>query len=227
MSLAKAPQGATKLEIEGVIKFRILRDDRASNFYDLEETKDELMTWLSVLRKIGWIGVDPKRYGGLGFGNLSFRIGSRRADGGQRSFVITGSQTGAISQFTKAHIATVSRYRLRDNLAWKTKGIDPSSESLTHAAVYEGRPNARVCFHIHCPTIWRARRRLKLPEVSDHIAYGTPEMSSAIRHLCRQQKVPFNQPIAMAGHEDGIVCFSNRAADGFAALIEAFRASTA
>ena len=214
------------MEREGVIKFNI---DTATHFhppYDVKHAQRQLVSWFTVFRKMGWLGLDPIRYGGLGYGNLSMRIGKRRADIGHRAFAITGSQTAALTSITDQHIAIVARYKVAEGQLWKMTGVNPSSESLTHAVIYDSAPQAKVCFHIHCPEIWSARSELNLPTVPSHIRYGTTEMSAAIRHLCIHEKVGFNRPIAMGGHEDGLLCFSDNPDQAFLSFIQAYRSLT-
>ena len=214
------------MDREGVIKFSLHTDHEVRVPHDLPKAQSEILGWCQVLKKMGWFGQDPHRYEGLGFGNISFRIGPRFATSGRRSFAITGSQAGARAQISKEDVALVSKYHLKQHTLWKAPGINPSSESLTHAAVYDGAPNARVCFHVHCPTVWQARHILGLPCIPISVRYGTPQMSAAIRSLCVRQKVGFDVPIAMDGHTDGLLCFSTTPERVFAALIQAYRASS-
>src|SRR5581483_9370224 len=48
-----------------------------------------LIAWRMILWRLGLIGLDPARYGGVGFGNVSARLpGARR---GQARFAISGT----------------------------------------------------------------------------------------------------------------------------------------
>ena len=72
---------------------------------------------------------------GVGFGNLSVR------DGATRSFYITGSATGGLPELTPADCVRVVEYDFAKNwLSYEGAAI-PSSESLTHAAIYESDPS--------------------------------------------------------------------------------------
>ncbi|MBE0437928.1 MAG: class II aldolase/adducin family protein, partial [Methylomicrobium sp.] len=54
-------------EQEGVIKFRF---DHQSRPIDQAISLSSLNAWRSILFKLGLIGRDPARYGGLGYGNI-------------------------------------------------------------------------------------------------------------------------------------------------------------
>jgi L-ribulose-5-phosphate 4-epimerase len=74
------------------------------------------------------IGVDPN---GIAFGNLSVR------DGATKKFYITGSATGGIPELAPANCAKVVTCDFERNQVRYEGSAIPSSESLTHAAIYE------------------------------------------------------------------------------------------
>ena len=85
-------------ETEGVIKFRFTR--RPGNPpTDVEVA--ELEGWRAILHRLNLVGLDPARYGGVGFGNLSRR--SREAPA--LEFLVTGSGTGARPRLEPADYA--------------------------------------------------------------------------------------------------------------------------
>ena len=91
---------------------------------------DELNKYRRKLLRLGTIGIDRN---GVGFGNLSVRNGATY-------FYITGSGTGKLPELTPADCARVVAYDFARN--WlQCEGLTvASSESLTHAAVYESDP---------------------------------------------------------------------------------------
>ena len=95
---------------------------------------DELNKYRRKLLRLGTIGVDAN---GVGFGNLSVR------NGATSRFYITGSGTGKLLELTPADCARVVAYDFARN--WlQCEGLTvASSESLTHAAVYESDPTHR------------------------------------------------------------------------------------
>ena len=184
-------------EQEGVIKFSL-------NFTPSEQSRQidvELHAWRALLHGYGLIGQVPHRYEGFGFGNLS----QREAIG----FSITATQTGGRQSLSDTDYAWVTAWSLEQNALSATGLTPPSSESLTHAAIYEAQPEVRFVFHIHSPDLWTDRAILELPETAAEIPYGTVEMALALKALAAN--LGDEGIAAMAGHEDGIVSWSKSA----------------
>ena len=184
-------------EQEGVIKFSL-------NFTPSEQSRQidiELHAWRALLHGYGLIGQVPHRYEGFGFGNLS----QRDAIG----FSITATQTGGRQSLSDTDYAWVTAWSLEQNALSATGLTPPSSESLTHAAIYEAQPEVRFVFHVHSPDLWTDRAILELPETAAEIPYGTVEMALALKALAANLGV--EGIAAMAGHEDGIVSWSKSA----------------
>ena len=184
-------------EREGVIKYRL--DYTAGDaLYDLDYRT--LTSWHRVFKQAGILGQDPKRYAGLGFGNLSQRL-----QGPQ--FLISGTQTGHLDALLPEHYAVVRQANIPDNRIVATGPVKPSSESLTHAAIYALHADIRFVFHGHSPDIWQARASLKMPETRASVPYGTPAMATEMKRLYETTGMTTTGIIAMAGHEDGIISF--------------------
>jgi len=185
-------QGVT--EQEGVIQFSYALDAGDTAIDDAQFSR--LAAWRSVLRDLQLLGEDPLRYGGFGYGNLSVR----HPDGG---FVITASQTSGLATLGRAQLVHITRADLADFRVQATGAMAPSSESLTHAMLYQADPRLNVVFHIHCPLIWRARDALGIPATAGDVPYGTPAMAQAVRSLLARES---HRPLlfATAGHEDGV-----------------------
>ena len=184
-------------EQEGVIKFSL-------NFTPSEQSRQidiELHAWRALLHGYGLIGQVPHRYEGFGFGNLS----QRDAIG----FSITATQTGVRQSLSDTDYAWVTAWSLEQNALSATGLTPPSSESLTHAAIYEAQPEVRFVFHVHSPDLWTDRAILELPETAAEIPYGTVEMALALKALAAN--LGDEGIAAMAGHEDGIVSWSKSA----------------
>lgn len=178
-----------------------------------------LSSWRTILHALRIIGQDPSRYGGAGFGNLSARIGAPTQPRGQRSFIITGSQTGTLSQLTLDQYVIVENYAAKTNRVTSHGRIAPSSESLTHGAIYDLGTHIRFVFHGHAPLLWRAAHRLKIPTTSSNIAYGTPEMAHEVARLFQSTPLSECRIFAMGGHEDGIVSFGKTAEEAGTVLV--------
>ncbi|MCX8049594.1 MAG: class II aldolase/adducin family protein [Methylohalobius sp.] len=87
-------------------------------------------SWRRVLFNLRLIGLDPSRYGGLAYGNVSQRLGGI-------SFVISATQTGGMAQLEPRHYCLVEHAELAANFILARGRYPPSSEALTHAAVYQ------------------------------------------------------------------------------------------
>ncbi len=194
-------------EQEGVIKFSYEFEKREK----VPKASWDLQVWRDLFVGYALIGQLPDRYGGFGFGNLSCRVGE--------AFSITASQTGGLKRPAAIDYALVHDWSLARNHLSASGVKEPSSESLTHAAIYESCPSVAFVFHVHSPMIWHARQQLGLPETSAEIPYGTVLMAQTLKSLARD--LGPDGIIAMAGHEDGIIAWSTTAM-GAGALI--FRA---
>lgn len=182
---------------EGVIKYQLV-------FRQAEPLVDHdysaLHHWHQQFKEAGILGQDPDRYNGLGFGNLSQRIQ-------KSSFIISGTQTGGLDQLTAKDYALVTLTDIPANRVEAQGQVKPSSESLTHAAVYAFDDNIQYVFHVHSPEIWNARSKLEIPETAAHIAYGTPQMADEMIRLYKSGLFAYGNILAMAGHEDGVIGF--------------------
>ncbi len=190
-------------EQEGVIKYELVfatADALRNHNYA------ELNHWHQVFKQAGLLGQDPHRYDGLGFGNLSQRLGDTE-------FLITGTQTGHLDQLQPEHYALVTAVEIPQNRVTGRGPIKPSSESLTHAAIYALHPDIKFVFHAHSPDIWQSRRALGIAETAKSIPYGTPAMASEMRRLYVATGMQTSGIIAMAGHEDGVISFAASAAE--------------
>jgi L-ribulose-5-phosphate 4-epimerase len=101
----------------------------------------ELNAYRRKLLDLGLVGLDPT---GVGFGNLSVR------DGATKNFYITGSATGGIQELTLTHCPKVVAWDFERNHVRYEGSVMPSSESLTHAAIYESDTSAGAVIHCHC-----------------------------------------------------------------------------
>lgn len=178
-------------EREGVIQYQI-QLERQPLQLDTRILKS-LNQWRAWLKMRAWLGQDAHRYQGLGFGNLSVRT----PDG----FLISASQTGALAALSSAEVSEVIEADPARNLVRARGQLAPSSEALTHAAVYQAQPLAQAVIHVHAPQLWQARHQLLYPQTCASIGYGTPAMAQAIGAYALQGE----RLIMMNGHTDGIL----------------------
>jgi hypothetical protein len=195
---------------EGVIKFHAAhtREPLAGQHRDLA---CKLVAWREVMGKLELVGQDPARYGGAGYGNVSARVGPPSLPRGKRAMLITGTQTGGIQKLGPAELCLVERYDYAENRVVSRGAVEPSSETMTHGAIYDLSPAIRFVFHAHSPVIWRAASALRIPTSDARVAYGTPEMAREVQRLYFGSALPALRILAMGGHEDGIIVFGESA----------------
>jgi L-ribulose-5-phosphate 4-epimerase len=169
----------------------------------------ELNRYRRKLLELGMIGVDAS---GVGFGNLSIR------NGATSRFYITGSATGRILELMPADYAKVVAYDFERNWLQCEGSTIASSESLTHAAVYESDPTACALIHCHDIKLWGALLD-KAPTTPKRVEYGTPEMAYAVRRLFEATDVEKRKIFVMAAHDGGLVTFGKDLQEAFGILM--------
>lgn len=169
----------------------------------------ELNVYRRKLLQLRVIGIDVN---GIGFGNLSIR------DGATSNFYITGSATGGKPELTPADCARVVAYDFKKNWLRYEGSTIPSSESLTHAAVYEADAKAGSVIHCHDSRLWAALLN-RAPTTSETVDYGTPEMADEVKRLFQVTDVQSRKILVMAGHEGGIITFGKDFEETFAVLM--------
>jgi L-ribulose-5-phosphate 4-epimerase len=206
---------------DGVIRFAALHRSRPLEPRTLGEPARALAAWRELLARLGLLGRDPARYEGAGFGNVSVRLGPCGAvPRGRRRFLVTGSQTGGVRVVTLAHLCVVERWDLAANQVESEGPLEPSSESLTHGAIYDMAPDARAVLHVHAPEVWRSARAIGVPLTAPGAANGTPAMAHEVQRLCREGAAAGGL-IAMGGHEDGVLAFGPAIETAGLALVRA------
>jgi len=182
---------------EGVIKYRLdFTPGPALPTVQLTE----LIAWQHIARQLGLLGRDPTRYGGLAYGNLSLRL----PNGG---FAISATQSADVENPGPEHYAQVSDWDCAGNRITAIGPAPPSSESLTHAALYDADPAIGCIIHGHAPTIWQRRVALHLTSTAPDVAYGTPAMATEVARLYRESDLAGHGTLAMGGHQDGVLAF--------------------
>jgi ribulose-5-phosphate 4-epimerase/fuculose-1-phosphate aldolase len=206
--------------VEGVVKF-VCGHTRAPLAESGLVRLPPLLAWRRILWRLGLIGRDPARYGGAAFGNVSARVPPFPGERGARRFVITCTQTGHLESAGAESMAVVETYDAERNAVTSRGPCEPSSEALTHGAIYDVDPRIRCVLHVHAPSLWRAAERLRLPCTPGHVPYGTPEMAFAVARLYRATDLATTRVLAMLGHEDGVVSFGRDEEEAGVALISA------
>jgi L-ribulose-5-phosphate 4-epimerase len=157
---------------------------------------EQLNVWRNKLYHLKLVGAYPN---GIGFGNISIRL-----DG--KNFLITGSATGNHQYLTNKHYTIVTSYNFAENTLTCNGPIQASSESLTHAAVYEANKDINAVIHIHSKSLWNRLLQI-IPTTSPTVEYGTPQMAMEIHRLFKETNLNSKKILVMAGHEEGIISF--------------------
>lgn len=201
---------------EGVIKFKCLWQEAALESLDLSE----LIAYRGKLFALNLIGVYDD---GIGFGNISQRLqnGSGAED---RRFAVSASQTGHLETVSPADFAVVTAYSVTENWVRCIGSKKASSESLTHAMIYELLPDARAVIHVHHNAAWsRLLESGTVPTTRASVPYGTPAMAAEMARLLEETDVSEGRILAMAGHEDGILAFGDSLQSAFNAITDSLR----
>lgn len=149
----------------------------------------------------------------IGYGNISIRCG----EPGQ--FLITGTQTGHIAKTTEEHYSLVTAYDIAANTVSCRGPVQASSESMTHAAIYELDTEIAAIVHVHSKSLWQ-RYLNDLPTTREDIAYGTPQMADEFRRLFEETAFRELGIAVMAGHEEGLISIGETLEQAAARVLE-------
>lgn len=181
-------------EIEGVVKYSLeftpsdIKIDK--EYQALEKCREDLYA-------LGLIGAYDD---GIGYGNISVKYNN------SNKFVITATQTG--------HLANLQcdDYSLVDDIDFKSfKTIasgksKPSSECITHGAIYNLDNQINAVIHIHNLTLWEYMIANNYLSTND-TPYGTIEMVEDVIDIYKDINPLTNNLFVMKGHHEGIVSF--------------------
>lgn len=181
---------------EGYIKFQCIQKELNVNIdQNLLQSLNENRTKLQKQHLIGMY------QDGIGYGNISMRHGKGN------HFYITGSSTGNLSMLLRKHIALVTSYSIELNIVNCSGITKASSESMTHAAIYESLNNVNAVVHIHSKELWDQYID-KLPTTDRHVEYGTPEMALELKEEIKKNGNKESAIIVMGGHPEGIISYA-------------------
>jgi ribulose-5-phosphate 4-epimerase/fuculose-1-phosphate aldolase len=190
---------------EGYIKFTCIHKEEKKLPIEVPE---ELKKVRDEMFKLGLIG----HYKDLnvGYGNISIKT--------PKGILISATQTGEIPEISENDFALVTNYDIDKNTVWCVGKKRASSETMTHAALYEADSSINAIIHVHNKTLWQKNLN-NLPTTDKNIPYGTPEMAYEMKRLYRQSAdVKKVKTIIMAGHEEGIICFGQSLKDASEAI---------
>jgi ribulose-5-phosphate 4-epimerase/fuculose-1-phosphate aldolase len=156
----------------------------------------ELIAWRDRLHQAQQIGFYPN---GIGYGNISIRLSPG-------TFAVSGTQTGHLATTTPDHYTVADGWDIDRNTLHCTGPIQASSESLTHAALYDYSAEIQAIIHVHNRDLWQ-RYQGVLPTTAATVPYGTPAMAYEMRRLLQEDNLAHERILIMAGHEEGVLTF--------------------
>lgn len=171
----------------------------------------------------------------VGFGNISQKRNYQNYFPTKKpQFVITGTQTGNIRNLSGEHYTRVIDYDI-DYFKISAMGpLDASSESLTHAAIYELNPAIGAVVHIHNEKIWDGMIKDNADATSKFIPYGTKEMALAVKDCISQTTHNMfirsgfydgkSQGIfVMKGHHEGVISYGPNLTTACHLILKAYK----
>lgn len=195
---------------EGIIKFTV-GTRRPGPPLALEDYQG-----IEVIRSSLWrqklIGHDD--HANVGYGNIS----RRRSHGG---FVISGTQTGHKEVLDGGDYVVVDGWDFSRNSVSCTGPCLPSSESLSHAALYQ-RPDVGAVIHVHCRKLWDVLIQAGALSTEDDIAYGSEALYRRLGELAGTV-VGLPLVIVTKGHQDGVFAAGTDLAEAYEAVIGMLR----
>lgn len=146
---------------------------------------------------------------GVGFGNISERFGPKHKleEGTDGLFIVSATQTGEPRNLpVETGYTLITGLDIAANRVTGSIGPQPpSSETMTHAALYRDKRVGAVA-HGHSQVIFDMADVLDLPCTPKHIEYGTPEMAEAIWDVYTRENVLEGRGIiVMKGHKGGVI----------------------
>jgi L-ribulose-5-phosphate 4-epimerase len=161
------------------------------------ESLSELIQQRDALRRLGLIGVYEN---GIGYGNISQRYNN------ENQFVISGSATGHLVNVSAAHFTLVTKVDIAKNTVWCEGPIIASSETMSHAVIYQECPEVQAVMHVHHLQLWKELLH-QVPTTNGSATYGSPEMAYSIINLLKNSNLRQQKIFVMEGHPEGIFVF--------------------
>ncbi|MFZ4712507.1 MAG: class II aldolase/adducin family protein [Bacteriovoracaceae bacterium] len=194
---------------EGVIKFNLREYNYCPAFVD--SFYRELETWREKLFSMKLIGEYQEM--GVGYGNISCKKTLT-------SFLISGTQTGKFPHLDGSQYCLIEDCDLINNVIKCRGPIKPSSEALTHDAIYRSGGWIQFVFHVHDTKLWEYMIRENYPSTPESVDYGTIEMAQGAKACIGTKK---SGSFVMKGHQDGIIAWGTNGEETFEHINEIYK----
>jgi len=179
---------------DGVVKYSLEFESRKAlakkECKKIEKTRQRLYS-------LGLIGAYSN---GIGYGNISLRYQD------SNKFLITATQTGEMAHLSPKQYSLVKDVNFGTFTTFATGAAKPSSESITHAAIYALDKNINAVIHVHNEKLWNFMLENDYLSTND-TPYGTPEMVEDINELYKNIDPLLENAFVMKGHFEGVVTF--------------------
>jgi L-ribulose-5-phosphate 4-epimerase len=193
---------------EGYIKFKCI----IKNKTPVSKNKIiDLNIYRNKLYKLKLIGAYSNK---IGYGNISIRDKDKK-------FLISGTTTGNYAKLTNKHYSKVVSYKIKLNTLTCSGAIKASSESMTHANIYECNKNIGAVIHIHNNKLWK-KHLYKLPTTPKYATFGTPELAYEIKKLYNNSKFKTKKIAILGGHVSGIIVFGKDLEEAYSIILKYF-----
>lgn len=189
---------------EGIIKFSY---EFVSNRLPSTSTIEKLNEIRQKFWELKLIGMDKN---GISYGNISQRLT-------KSSFLITASQVGFKKTLKAEDYVIIQVADVELNRVWVEGIKQPSSESLTHYAVYKANPLANFVIHFHHKKLWEKLFGI-VPTTEFNVNYGTKELAQSIFEMISKSENKNREIVVLGGHRDGFIAYSSKA-DGLIELV--------
>ncbi|MFK5975028.1 MAG: class II aldolase/adducin family protein [Sulfurovum sp.] len=191
---------------EGVVKYSLefTEDKHAVSFEDIKELEE----CRKRLYKLELIGAYPD---GIGFGNIS----QLSQNGG---FFITSTQTGHLANLDKNLYSKVESVDIKAFTTYAKGSTKPSSEAITHEAIYRLDNSIKAIIHIHNEKLWRYMIDNGYKTSAD-VPYGSPQMVESVIEIYQNKEDLRENIFAMRGHFEGVFAFGKTLKEAEDALL--------
>lgn len=200
----------TEKSLDGYIKFCAIHKPDVAPAHPMLAELDALRT---TLFDSGWLGQSPE---GIGFGNISLRAnylqqGVNKDQAQPNAFIITATGTGGARKLGPDGYCLVCDFDLSANSVKSRGPLKPSSESMSHGAIYRAAPSVMCIAHLHSLELYNCLLAAGAPSTPIEAAFGTPHLAMALENLVAKSplaKSPMEVTIIMKGHVPGIIFYA-------------------